>query len=174
MHDAKSAVHTALAAHPARTALILAVATLALSACGGYRPPLALTPQPERYTAAPYDTAWARAVSFFANNNLPLQTLDKANGLLSSARVDLSPRQAMAWANCGKWDGDPVITTDTDPRTYVVTASISVTVHTAQNATAVRSTISVNGAIRGWRYASRLDCVSTGKFEDALFNYVTR
>jgi hypothetical protein len=165
MHHLKSAVHTALA---------LTVATLAVSACGGYRPPVSLAPQPARYTAAPYDTAWARAVEFFANNNIPLQTLDKANGLLSSARVDLSPTQAIAWSNCGTWDGDRIITRNTDPRTYAVTAQISITIHTTQNATAVRSTVALNGAIRGWRYASRLECVSTGKFEDALFAYVTR
>lgn len=165
MHHPKSAVQTVLA---------LTVATLAVSACGGYHAPLALAPQPARYTSAPYDTAWARAVEFFANNNIPLQTLDKVNGLLSSSRVDLTPSQALAWANCGKWGGDPIITRDTDPRTYVVTAQVSVTVHPNQTATAVRSTVALEGAIRAWRYSSRLECVTTGKFEDALFAYVTR
>jgi len=148
---------------------MMVMVAVSLTACG-YTPPATLAPQPVRYARAPYDSVWARAVEFVAQEGIPILSIDKYNGLISSSRFELPLTNARQWFDCGRQGNGPVLTQTDDPRAYVMLAQFSVVLRNVQDSTAIRATAVVDGAAHE---SGRLRCVSTGQFETALFDYVT-
>lgn len=106
----------------------------------------------------PFDATWQRIIAFFANDNIQIQTIDKASGLVASQQSALTRDQAVTWVDAGTALGGP------RTRLLVVTASFNVFVRPLGDSTSVR----VNFAPR----CGSVPCVSTGVFETALIKYV--
>src|ERR1044072_6858584 len=82
-------------------ALRIAVAAVSLVGCVSIKPP-ELPPTPSHtYVRAPVDSVWQRDIGFFADARIPIQTIEKASGLIASTRFRLSTSQTRDWADCG-------------------------------------------------------------------------
>ena len=48
-----------------------------------------------------YEKTWIAAVSYFAENNFPIQNADKETGFIVSAKFPITNEQAGQWLKCG-------------------------------------------------------------------------
>ena len=81
------------------------VAVLLLgTACGGYRPPEAPEPRDATPVNASVARAWDAVVDQFATRNIPIQTIDRASGLIVTDQLAVG-REGRSWADCGKAHG---------------------------------------------------------------------
>lgn len=112
-----------------------------------------------------YDIVWSAIVSFFAENNVPIKTIDKSSGLIV-AESQVFPE---VWADCGK-------------ASFVEFRSDAIGTF---NIFALKQTgggvnVSVNSSFHCNRYDTlngvpmgRMQCNSTGVFERMLLDYIT-
>lgn len=159
--------------------LVLFTMLVAAAGCIAYVPPPPESARPATSVAGSYDSTWAAVVSYFADRNLPIRTIEKASGIIvaEALRSDLVNRYPVleangkpkyrngypvmgpaVYANCGSYGGD------IDP------ASASFNVRVLGDAT--RSTVRVTTRFRGMygsgSSAQTVECTSTGKFESDL------
>jgi hypothetical protein len=115
---------------------------------------------------APLDSVWPRVIAFFANNNVPVQTLEKASGLIASQPLDLSSEQRRAWLACGKALG---VTIKPERDGFHARTTFNVFVRPIADSTSVRVNMAVHATMDSYTGGeSELDCQSNGKFEQAL------
>ncbi len=50
-----------------------------------------------RYLESNYDNAWNSVIDYFANNNIPVKTLEKESGLIYAETIGFSEE----WIDCG-------------------------------------------------------------------------
>ena len=141
-----------------RARLILAVL---LSACT-VTPPTSAPAPAEKVVRAPVDVVWPQVVAFFANNSIPIQTIEKASGLIVSQPLELSPSQRAAWIDCGRF-GEKQMTV------LSATVAFNVFVRPEGDSTAIRvnTALSHTSAEAGIQTIPA-SCVSNGHFESQL------
>jgi hypothetical protein len=162
-------------------------AAMSLSACvTGYVPPPAnLSPRVATEVGAPYDSTWAIVVSYFADHNIAIRTIEKASGIIvaEAARADLLPNRRWkvdslgntisvngapvpgpgVYAECGSYNDAPI-----DPQTGAFNVRVL--------GAATRSTVRVNVRYLAARpllasavkVPAVLECTSTGRWETEL------
>lgn len=108
-----------------------------------------------------YDHVWTAVVQFFAENNVPIKTLEKVSGLIA-AESQSFPKD---WSDCGS----PGLLSQQGPY-----GTFNVFVKQAP-----QERVSVTVNCQFWcerKFSSdpwtRSECSSTGKFEDLLLKYV--
>ncbi len=164
-----------------RSGLLFAVlSVVSLTACGtGYVPPrLAVVPREATPVSASYDTTWATVVSYFADRNVAIRTIEKASGIIvaEALRADMQNREPIKdkkgkvvhylgslpqlgppiFADCGSSEGYPL---------DLLAASFNVRVLGDKNRSTVRVTARFTTAYGTGVGRQVVDCVSTGKFE---------
>ena len=113
-----------------------------------------------------FDIAWQKIIKFFATNQIQIQTLEKASGIISSSMLSISPSQAELWCDCGKMGLARAsnhklsfnVLLEMEPASSVILISVNTTFLTTWNA--------------GLSYANVSECNSTGVFEKALLKAV--
>ena len=96
---------------------LVPLAVLLLAACVGYHRPQPATPAPATEIAAPEALAFDAAVDVFAARNLPIRSIERAAGFMSTDRLVVGTSEAKAWADCGRVIGG---TLPPDRATYSV------------------------------------------------------
>ncbi len=84
--------------------IVLAV-VLGLLGCVSYVPPQAKTaePLPAASVRASFDRTWTAVIDFFADNAIPVKTIDRASGYIAAERIGAGNNAK--WADCGKVTG---------------------------------------------------------------------
>jgi hypothetical protein len=146
-----------------------------LAACTSVVPPAAAPSPADRYARVPFDTAWHRTITFFTDNHVPIQNVEKASGLLVSSAFRLPMDRLEAWADCGKIAGggstlDWYKARNMEPN---VATDFNVVEHATGDSTAVRVSLvmtvtSVDIPTMAGAGAGKVRCVSNGQFETAL------
>ncbi len=151
-----------------RTPIVtLPVVLLLASACARPIPPQHVAPA-EAMVHAAFEPTWTRAVAFFANNNVPVQTLEKASGLIASQSVDLSDTQRKAWIDCGKMSAFQAGILLANLQTHT---TFNVFARPMGDSTAIRVNLSVRAermAIGSTTRMESIECTSNGTFERGL------
>jgi hypothetical protein len=80
---------------------------LTLAAC--YTPPPA-GPAPRDGLVIPVSAGrvWDAVVEQFAATSIPIQTMERASGIIVTTDLGLTAANGLAWANCGEAMGSPV------------------------------------------------------------------
>lgn len=155
----------------------LPIALLVLSVgCLTMKPPTTPPVPTNSYIRAPYDTVWQRVIGVFADARIPIQTLEKASGLIASTRFRLSPAQVKQWADCGTAPAYGGITVlEYYERNHMpipdLLADFNVFVQPANDSTGVRVNLGLSSDAAA-RTPTTLTCVTNGKFEGALVNAI--
>ena len=142
-----------------RPALALVLVGMAIS-CQYSPPETVATPRAATTVDAPFDRVWLATVDVFAERNIPIRTMDRASGFISSDELNLSDpaSSSVAWADCGTVDGEPVLP---DKAVYNIRVRGDSTRTTVQ--VTVRWSGLVNLAMMGT--IERKDCASKGTWE---------
>ena len=82
--------------------LMLLALPLIAAACFGYQRPQPPTPAPATEIAASQARTWDAVVDLFAERNLPIRTMERASGFISTDRMVVNTDKATSWADCGK------------------------------------------------------------------------
>lgn len=170
-----------------RNFIFAVAASTTLNACvTPYMPPPAnLSTRSATAVAAPYDSTWATVVSYFADHNIAIRTIEKASGIIvaDAARADLLPNRAWkldslgntisvgghpipgpgVYADCGTYMDAPI-----DPQSGAFNVRVL--------GDARQSTVRVNVRYLaaspmprvGNAYPVTLECTSTGRWEKEL------
>jgi hypothetical protein len=146
------------------------------TACLGIKPPAQPPTPTDTYIRAPFDTTWQRVIGFFADSRVPIQTIEKASGLIVSTKFRLSDEQTLVWADCGRGRGGTAF--EAVKRMGLglplVLADFNVFVRPSVDSTAVRVNLTLNGEndLQVSGHTSMV-CVTNGKFEQALIARVS-
>jgi hypothetical protein len=85
-----------------RSACPFLLTAVAYSAgCAPQPPQLAPRPVPAAEITAPFDRVWGAVIDYFADNSVPIRTLEKASGLIATETM-LVPTGRIDFADCGK------------------------------------------------------------------------
>ena len=87
--------------HEAPLRPVAALALLALAACPPVQRPGTPTPPAAAEIAAPVARTWDAAADVLAERNLPVRTMDRASGFMSTDQMAVEGRDAKRWADCG-------------------------------------------------------------------------
>jgi hypothetical protein len=157
------------------TPLAVTTSILSMIACATVIPPARPLPPQDHYIQAPFDSVWQRTVGFFADSRIPIRTIDKESGIIASSSFELPFDQAQTWADCGKAStGEPTLARlqaiNNIPQ---IQADFNVFIRKAGDSSAVRVNLGLTGSANSPAGKVPLQCVTNGKFEEALVNYVT-
>ena len=83
-----------------RRTLSLALLTTACAASQAV-PPEPAPPGMATFVSASFDLTWTAALDRFAESAIPVATIDRASGELTTERVDVTPAEAIEYADCG-------------------------------------------------------------------------
>jgi hypothetical protein len=153
---------------PTRT-IGLTIVTLAAIGCS--HAPLATAPAPESIVHVTFDVAWLRIIAFFANANVPIQTLEKASGLVASQQLTLAPYQQSAWVACRSSFGSVLTALASPGSTY--TSNFNVFARPVGDSTYVRVNFLVTAFASTQHGPAPLNCASNGRFEQQLLASLT-
>lgn len=134
--------------------------------CASYQPAVPTNFEREASIDRPFDEVWNKAVDFFANNDIPLKTVQKDSGLIAT---EYGVALGVTSLDCGK---APLGSFLTDP-----TANVNVLVREANGAqvrvnvfgSATLAVQNMNGSMSPIR---KVRCESTGEIEAALIQYL--
>lgn len=153
--------------------IAVTVALLVMSACYPVRPPES-APAPDATIAAPVDAVWSAVIEAFADVRVPIETIEKASGLVATRTFRLTFDQLKAWGNCGVANGKPLLE-QVNAQVMYGTADFNVFVRPTADGTLVR----VNLGVQGYRMNPYQNnqftpdvCVSSGAFERNLLAFV--
>jgi len=84
--------------------IVLAV-VLGLLGCVTYVPPQVKTaePLPAAPVRASFERTWSTVIDYFADNAIPVKTIDRASGYIAAERI--GDWNNATWADCGKLSG---------------------------------------------------------------------
>jgi hypothetical protein len=152
----------------------LAVGGMAIGCTGIVPPPMPPVPS-NTYVHVPFDTAWQRAIGFFADSRIPIQTIEKASGLIVSTKMRLSSSQVQRWADCGHHGQTPALEfyrrSHFEPRPML--ADFNIFVQPAGDSTAVRVNLGLDIDMSPSTTGVALVCVTNGQFEKSLIDQMT-
>lgn len=153
-----------------RLFLIPALAVL-ISGCATYEPPVDRGVAKTQIIDKNFDEVWQNATEWFANNNVPIRNIVKDSGLIAT---DYRLGADSSFIDCGKVG------------TYEAFGDKNINVNLiakeeSSSSTSVRlnvfGTARVNQADlygRSTGAGKAIDCVSTGKLETTLFEYLSQ
>jgi hypothetical protein len=119
--------------------------------CAVASPPKSVAPAREPTAVrAPFAKTWDAVIDVFADQNIPIATIDRSSGLIATSRLAV-PRSGHTWADCGVSSfGDPAGPNAAIYNVLVRGDSIRTTVK-----------VTVSWALEG----SPFDCVTKGTWE---------
>lgn len=75
---------------------------LALSACTNTPPPAPPAPRASLTVPLSVGRVWDAVIEQFAETSVPIQTMERASGLIVTTPMGVAASDGLAWANCGK------------------------------------------------------------------------
>jgi hypothetical protein len=147
------------------------ISSFGLIGCSQVIPPATPpTPTPKStYVKAPFDAVWSAVVEYFADTRIPIQTIDKASGIIASKGFELGPELRLSWMDCGTAGGKPLVEQAND--VMKANADFNVFVRPTGDSTEIRLNVGMNGSrmtpFAGNQYTEQ-KCISNGKFEEGL------
>jgi hypothetical protein len=72
-------------------------------------PPAAPAPRELTTVAAPISKTWDAVIDVFASENIPIKTMDRASGFISTDPLAVPTRTGQAFADCGRVAGLPIV-----------------------------------------------------------------
>ncbi len=160
---------------------------ITLSACGlvvacvTYVPPQVKEPEPLPATPvrASFDRTWATVIDFFADQAIPVKTLDRSSGYIAAER--LGAGNNLDWADCGKIVNAPardgggrVIPQQAVFNVRVRGDSASSTVQVVARWMAVGTAQVASGFGSRTKAYNETECVTTHVWETAAIREITR
>ena len=143
--------------------LALGVCALTLSSC-------ASTPQTydfdnSREVAADFDATWEGVIAYFAENNIPIATVEKDSGLIVATDERLASDNLKKLADCGGGIGGTPVTSQMSVNVFVRRKDLEVT------------SVQVNTRFSGtgvglMNTTFQIDCNSNGTLETALLDRI--
>ena len=110
------------------------------------------------------DDIWTETVEFFAENNLPISTIERDSGLIVSDNLRISMAEFYRYADCG----DAPLTIESNGH-----GDVNVF---AQEQSADRTRVTVNAKFQVYRtfgeYGGYSQCVSNGNLENAIMERI--
>ncbi|HEX9346590.1 MAG TPA: hypothetical protein VF919_03375 [Gemmatimonadales bacterium] len=84
---------------------MMPLVALGLVGCVTYAPPQTSAPAtlPPAPVRASFDRTWSTVIDFFADNAIPVKTIDRASGYIAAERIGAGNNAK--WADCGKLSG---------------------------------------------------------------------
>jgi hypothetical protein len=135
------------------------VAAVGGGACAPQPPQLAPRPVPAAEIAAPFDRVWGAVIDHFADNSVPIRTLEKASGLIVTESM-LVPLGRIDLADCGKDSlGE-----------YVGPSHAAYNVRVTGDS--AKSSVRVTATFSNQRSALYPQCVSRGNYERVLISSI--
>ncbi len=156
-----------------RILAILVIATI-LTGCGSasHKPPTTTDFSRDTTVQADFDSTWSNVVKWAALNNVPLDKVDKEDGLLSSQRG----LAAGGVLDCGEAKGKIAWAS---AKLESVTANLNIIVeNSGDRGTTVTmglfgsGVVAIRNGIGAIISSEQAQCVSTGSLESSLFNYL--
>lgn len=129
---------------------------LAVSAAGCFvgTPPEPAAPRDATPVAAGFEKTWNATIDHFAEGNIPIAAIEKASGLIATARLRVGTADAPTWADCG---------TGTSGLAYAADGGIyNVLVRGDERTATVRVTAAWSSTAAPWG-----DCSTKGVWESA-------
>ena len=166
--------------------LILNLPLLSCLAAYEYQPPTAIAPLREVTVAVPYEQTWQAVIEVFAQNQIPIKTIDRASGLLVAEPLRFNLRNFSS-SYTGKMGS--LVTSDYEYADCGHSAAIKYNPTFARFNAQIRqkgdsSVLRVN-VLYEWtpqtnlerQYENQLErkiCVSTGKWENEVIEFIVR
>lgn len=136
------------------------LALLALVGCASrpVAPPAPLVPVS---VDASFDQTWATVIDIFAQQSIPIATIDKASGLIVSRNLSVHMEDGLNWGDCG----NSLLT-----NRWVTHGDFNVLVRPVGEGTSVRATASWTAWKDGRGYACRTKGVWERRLQFAIKN----
>jgi hypothetical protein len=122
-----------------------------------YQPPPPVAPRPVVPIAASFDHTWNAVIDIFADNSIPIQSMERASGFIVSR--EMSPIPDDSWADCGSGGINTV---------RLRAASFNVVVRGDSTSSSVRITTRFVGTVQFADNVRTTECSSNGIWERAL------
>ena len=136
-----------------RSHLVLTLMLPSLAACQA-QPPQPPAPRDATPVAASFDATWDATIDHFAENNIPIATIERASGIIATTELRVDREVAEESSDCGTGQG-----ISSDMRFHATTAVYNILVRGDGRSSTVRATVSwVNPA-------ANFECVTTGVWE---------
>lgn len=166
----------------------LIILAILITGCSTYKAPTVKRPKKVYTIYAPTDKVWKGIIKFFGKHNVPIQNMDKASLFIKTEKVNLKTTFGGVtlngkktpikneWCDCGK--GGLVNVWSSKTR---INLSYNIVLEKMEgDNTQLTINIFYNGTITGKRnaYASGndvgidLSCISTGKMEKLILDYI--
>lgn len=161
--------------------ILLVVIAFGLVGCVTYAPPQASAPEPlpPALVRASFDRTWSTVIDFFADQAIPVKTLDRSSGYIAAER--LGAGNNLDWADCGKIvnapardGGGPVAPQQAVFNVRVRGDSTSSTVQVVARWMAVATAQVASGFGSRTKAYNETECVTTGVWEAAAISEITR
>ncbi len=161
--------------------LIVPAVVLGMLGCVTYVPPQVKTtePLPAASVRASFDRTWTTVIDFFADQAIPVKTLDRSSGYIAAER--LGAGNNLDWADCGKIvnapardGGGPVAPQQAVFNVRVRGDSASSTVQVVARWMAVATAQVASGFGSRTKAYNETECVTTGVWETAAIREITR
>lgn len=81
---------------------ILAAFLLLLPACVKYQPPPPPEPREATNVSASMGQTWDAVIDLFALRNIPIRTIERVSGIITTENLSVDPEDGVAWGDCGK------------------------------------------------------------------------
>lgn len=164
---------------------ILIVSAFGVAGCVTYAPPQASTPEPlpPAPVRASFDRTWNTVIDYFADNAIPVKTIDRASGYIAAERIGAGNNAK--WADCGqlsgpllsgKGGGGPVAPQQAAFNVRVRGDSVASTVQIVVRWTAVAAAQVVSSGVgsRPSNSHGQTVCVTTNIWEAEAIREITR
>ena len=119
-----------------------------------------------------YDVAWSAVIEFFADNMIPIDVLEKESGVIVSRAITIRNPVLSAWVDCGSMGGRSLSHIDT----IIARVDFNIRIASQENGTLFRvnflAPTQLNRTDNGFGWLDHY-CVSTGKFESSLIEFVS-
>lgn len=144
--------------------------------CATIVPPAQPAAPTTMYVRAAYDTVWERTISFFADSRIPIQTIDKASGLIATTKFALTGEALDRWADCGKTsDGASALAKlESVHNTPRVVVDFNVFIRPTADSASVRINLGLSANADSPMGSVSVVCVSNGRFERELLASLQR
>jgi hypothetical protein len=85
--------------------VLAALAAISLTACAKIPPAQPPGPAPTREALtvnASFGRTWDAVIDYFARNNIPIRTIERASGIIAADAASVDAASAVEWADCGQ------------------------------------------------------------------------
>ena len=136
----------------ARFAAIFGVLFLTVGCAAS--PPVPAPAREETVVAVSFAATWDATIDHFAEDNIPISTIERASGIVATTRLGVDPETALIASDCGTGQGIYY-----DVRFRATDAIYNVLVRGDERSSTVRVTVSWSNP------AASFECTTTGVWE---------